>query len=602
MKKLFFSFALISCTLHAQNDTISLQPLILNDAFLTNHYKSQSIIALNDSIINQNPGQLTQLLQAETPIYFKENGRGMVSSPSFRGTLASHTAVVWNGINVNSSMNGQTDFNVFNSNSYDGILIQPGGGSIGYGTGAIGGTIHLLNKFDYNKGLRQSVNLGYGSFDTWTGKYQLKYSSKKFSSSVDYSRNQSDNDYKVPNYLTYNRNAKYYFNAINANFGYRFNPKNEVKIYSMFNFGKREFPLVDINSTPNGYENLDYRIMSEWNFKPNDKWLSELKLAYIHEENDFFTNIHQDFSTNLEVNNYILKYYLKHQITQNFQLAVLSEALYSEGGGNNLKSSTRNSFNFALIAKHQLSDFLSYEASVRQDFSNKFNNPFIYALGINYRPITVYQLRTNISKNYRIPTYNDLFWRTGGNPDLKSESAYQLEIGNDYLGQNLKIQSNLFYNKIDDMIQWIPSQNNSNIWTPININQVKTYGLELIGSYNYKAFRFNTTYSYIKTKDEKTGKELMYSPNHKWTASAQYTYKHLSAYIQNIYTGKVYTVTDESATLRDFWTTNIGLNYTISSNYNVSFKVNNIFDQDYQTQENRWQPGINYNIQIQIKF
>ena len=499
-------------------------------------------------------------------------------------------------------MNGQTDFNVFNSNSYDGILIQPGGGSIGYGTGAIGGTIHLLNKFDYNKGLRQSVNLGYGSFDTWTGKYQLKYSSKKFSSSVDYSRNQSDNDYEIPNYLTYNRNAKYYFNAINANFGYRFNPKNEVKIYSMFNFGKREFPLVDINSTPNGYENLDYRIMSEWNFTPNDKWLSELKLAYIHEENNFFTNIHQDFSTNLEVDNYILKYYLKHQITQNFQLAVLSEALYSEGGGNNLKSSTRNSFNFALIATHQLFDFLSYEASVRQDFSNKFNNPFIYALGVNYRPITAYQLRTNISKNYRIPTYNDLFWRTGGNPDLKSESAYQLEIGNDYLGKNLKIQSNLFYNKIDDMIQWIPSQNNSNIWTPININQVKTYGLELIGSYNYKAFRFNTTYSYIKTKDEKTGKELMYSPNHKWTASAQYTYKHLSAYIQNIYTGKVYTVTDESATLRDFWTTNIGLNYTISSNYNVSFKVNNIFDQDYQTQENRWQPEINYNIQIQIKF
>lgn len=100
MKKLFFSFALISCTLHAQNDTISLQPLILNDAFLANHYKSQSIIALNDSIINQNPGQLTQLLQAETPIYFKENGRGMVSSPSFRGTLASHTAVVWNGMEL----------------------------------------------------------------------------------------------------------------------------------------------------------------------------------------------------------------------------------------------------------------------------------------------------------------------------------------------------------------------------------------------------------------------------------------------------------------------------------------------------------------------
>ena len=94
----------------------------------------------------------------------------------------------------------------------------------------------------------------------------------------------------------------------------------------------------------------------------------------------------------------------------------------------------------------------------------------------------------------------------------------------------------------------------------------------------------------------------MYSPNHKWTASAQYTYKHISAFVQNVYTSKVFTLADESATLNDIWTTNIGVNYTISPHYNVYFKVNNVFDRNYQTQENRWQPGINYNIQMQINF
>ncbi|MFV0231755.1 Plug domain-containing protein [Empedobacter falsenii] len=158
MKIFFLCFNLIAGIAFAQTDTISLKPLIMNDVFLKNHYKSQSVIKLNDSILEQNPNQLTQVLQAQTPLYFKENGRGMVSSPSFRGTLASHTAVVWNGINVNSQTTGQTDFNLFTSNSFDGMIVKPGGGSIAYGTGAIGGTIHLLNKTEYNKGLNQKIS------------------------------------------------------------------------------------------------------------------------------------------------------------------------------------------------------------------------------------------------------------------------------------------------------------------------------------------------------------------------------------------------------------------------------------------------------------
>ncbi|NEN12610.1 TonB-dependent receptor, partial [Escherichia coli] len=55
-------------------------------------------------------------------------------------------------------------------------------------------------------------------------------------------------------------------------------------------------------------------------------------------------------------------------------------------------------------------------------------------------------------------------------------------------------------------------------------------------------------------------------------------------------------------TLDGFWLTNLGINYTITPLYSVSMRVNNLFNQEYQTQENRWQPGTNYNIQIQIKF
>lgn len=602
MKNFFLCFNLIAGIAFAQTDTISLKPLIMNDVFLKNHYKSQSVIKLNDSILEQNPNQLTQVLQAQTPLYFKENGRGMVSSPSFRGTLASHTAVVWNGINVNSQTTGQTDFNLFTSNSFDGMIVKPGGGSIAYGTGAIGGTIHLLNKTEYNKGLNQKISLGYGSFDTWSGKYKLNYSTEKLSSSLAYVRSQSDNDYSIPNFMKKNLNGKYFFNTINANFGYKIDSKNELKLYSMFNFGSREFPLVDIGSTPSGYDNNDYRVMTEWNFNPTETWQSQLKLAYVREESSFFNNIHHTYSDDLEVDNYVLKYYLNHQLTSNFEVAISSEANYNQGSGNNLSKSDQNSLNFALIAKHKLSDHFAYEASVRQDFSNQYQNPFIYSLGFNYRPINSYQLRGNISKNFRNPTYNDLFWKTGGNPDLKSESAYQFEMGNDFISKNLNIQTNIFYNKLSDMIQWIPSQSNSSYWIPRNVNRAETYGFELIGDYKWNAFTFNTTYGFTRTKDKSKNKELMYSPRHKWTSSAQYTYKQLSAFVQNSYTSKVFSDSEEEKIIDNFWVTNLGLSYTISPLYSVFIRVNNVFNQHYQTQENRWQPGINYTLQIQIKF
>ena len=32
-----------------------------------------------------------------------------------------------------------------------------------------------------------------------------------------------------------------------------------------------------------------------------------------------------------------------------------------------------------------------------------------------------------------MPTFNDLYWEGSGNPDLKPESSYQAEIGNEFI-------------------------------------------------------------------------------------------------------------------------------------------------------------------------
>src|SRR5690606_13909189 len=145
--KLLLCFTIFLCQcVSAQSNAILLDEVIISDVTLREFSKSQSILTITDSTITKNNASLTDLLKFTTPIYFKENGYGMVSSPSFRGTTAQQTAVIWNGININSQFNGQTDFNTISSKSFNEIDVKSGGGSVVYGTSAIGGSIHLNNQ------------------------------------------------------------------------------------------------------------------------------------------------------------------------------------------------------------------------------------------------------------------------------------------------------------------------------------------------------------------------------------------------------------------------------------------------------------------------
>ncbi|WP_458625918.1 TonB-dependent receptor [Winogradskyella sp. PC D3.3] len=108
----------------------------------------------------------------------------MVSSPSFRGTNASQTAVIRNGISINSQLTGQTDFNTINTTNFKSVVIRSGGGSVQYGSGAIGGSIHLNNTLSFSPHFDNTVTLSYGSYDTKNLSYLSSYAKDKWSFNI----------------------------------------------------------------------------------------------------------------------------------------------------------------------------------------------------------------------------------------------------------------------------------------------------------------------------------------------------------------------------------------------------------------------------------
>ncbi|WP_068596593.1 TonB-dependent receptor plug domain-containing protein [Vaginella massiliensis] len=599
MKKSFLLLVFCPLLAYAQQDTIALKSVDISDYFL-NANQHQQVIELSDSTQKQHEALLSDIIQFRTPIYLKQNGAAMVSSPSFRGTTASQTAVLWNGINVNAATNGQADFNQFFNNASQRIDVKLGGGSIAHGTGAIGGSVHLQNHFDFGQGWQNELSLQVGSFETYHAHYFTQYSNDRLAAQLGYNRFQTKNNYRTPNEAGRNLNGEYLLNQFNLGVAYKLNAHNQLKLISETNFGDRHFSLVSPNETPTKYETWNHRFLTEWSFAQR-RFESNLRLAYLNETSDYFTRLTSQNPSSLNVETLLAKYWAAYRITPNMKLHFLTDFSHNRGNGDKIDDKKRDIWSVGLMMQHQLSPTFRYEIGARKEETSAFESPILYSIGLVNEWTTWWKMRLHHSKNYRIPTYNDLYWEASGNPNLKAENAYQFEMGNEWKFKQLELKWNLYYNTILDLIQWVPS-GSSSLWVPINQAKVKTYGSELMLLARYNKLSFDALYAYTQTHNEKTDKALIYTPEHQVKASLQFHQKWWNVFAQLLYTGKVYTLTDESEQLNDNTVVNLGGSVELFKAFDLQVKINNIFDHYYQSLLNRWMPGINYQITILYKF
>ncbi|WBL27177.1 TonB-dependent receptor plug domain-containing protein [Zunongwangia sp. HGR-M22] len=604
---LIVALGLFTSKIFSQTDNITvLDTVLLSDDKLEKFSTGQHITSLSDSLLTRNNPLLTEVLSFNTPIYFKENGLGMVSSPSFRGTSASQTAVIWNGININSQFNGQLDFNTVNSGAYNQISVRGGGGSVVYGTGAIGGSVHLNNILSFKKQQEHHLLLRYGSFNTLDARYNFKTAKNNWSLNLAISRNSSDNDYGYPNDRGKNLNGEFYNNSAYVTLGYRFNSKNTLKFISELYDGERHFSLIRPSENRTKYIDRTYRNLLEWNSEFSN-FTQITRLAFIEEKYQYYGNINTDNFTFGNAQSYIAKYDLAYEASKNILFNTVIQNTYTKGEGSSIAENKRNIFSAAVLMKHCLTKKLKYEIGLRKEATENYDSPLLFSFGADYRFSDFYTLKFNGSRNFRIPTYNDLYWASAGNPDLNPETSNQAEIGNVFNIKNIELGLTLFYNQVEDMIRWLPGADG--VWRPMNEDKVEIYGVESYINWRKKFSRnkiveVNFNYAYNVSENAENNRQLIYVPFHKINGNITYQIHRFTPSIQFLYNGKVFTRTDHSDELEGYFLTNLGLSYAIDKrqHWQLGGKVNNLFNTEYQNVENRWMPGINFNMYINFKF
>ncbi|WP_034258761.1 TonB-dependent receptor [Aequorivita capsosiphonis] len=601
-------FMLLLCTFAAQAQLDAIQELpevVLADAKLLHFSKGFKVEKLSDSVIKRNATSLTETLRYNSSIYFKENGFGMVSSPSFRGTNAAQTAVIWNGININSNFTGQTDFNTISPLNYDAISIRSGGGGVQYGSGAVGGSIHLNNNFSFDKTNSTNLGLRYGSFSTIAANASTTQSWDDHYLNVGVDFISSENDYDYVGKSKTNNHGQFLRFSAKVNEARKL--KNGFASWnSEYSYNDRNFSGSLNTLGRDAYKDINTRNL--WQLQQNiGVFTTKASFAHLFEEYKYFPSSEKYYYEGGKANTFIGALQTEVFLLKKLRLNGKLEYDYVSASGENVGDNSRKTLAAVVLLNHKISDKLSYGVNLRKEFLNDFDNPFLFSADAKWKLTNNYALRLNGSKNYRVPTFNDLYWYAGGNFQLQPETSYQVEVGQDFVFGNLKADVAAYYISSKDLIKWIPG--NGGLWVPVNINKTENYGVEV--NLNY-AFNFNkrnrlslnANYSYTKAEDLEKEKQLIYVPFHKAGGSLQYDSKNLSAYIQGLFNGEAFTTTDNSDRVDAYSVFNIGIDYKFAFIPNITFggRLKNVFNTYYENVAYRPMPSrsieifLNFNI------
>ena len=607
MCRLFFKCiqVLVACLafiqLYAQNDTTRVLDEVVITGMNLSRFSSGTIIQRTDLGTN---GALAEIGNTST-IHFKNYGNQQLSTIAFRGTSANHTNVVWNGLQVNSASLGQTDFSVWPAFLTDQVIIQRGGGSSLFGSGAIGGSV-IIDNSRIQKDSTISIYSAHGSFGQWDLglKAQLNLS-QNITSVTKVFRGVIDNDFPLerggrqPHAIVKRMGGSQQFTLVHQ----------KGKIFSEVAFAEndRDIQPTITSSQRSGLITRELRAVVN----------HELDLA----EGLFLTTA--GFNSNKTIfNDSIRTSSYRFTINQSFEKSIF-ENLHFRVGGSFIHEWAVSENYSEVEMQNQTHAFTSWTffpirsleltANLRATIQNE-NEVLIPSLGMNYGLLSsndhLVNLRGQVSLDYRAPTFNDLFWRPGGIPSLRPESSKNYEAGIDWNYKKTQIRLTGFHSSIEDWIQWLPVEG---VWTPRNVRKINTKGIESSirssGKIGQMAMTVYLEHTYVLSEDQGLEQEnqLPYTPKHELIHQLTLGYRDYQLMLRGSLTSDRYATLTNSVPSRidGFYLFDAAISRSLALSgmaLNIKFSTQNLFNTNYQVVKNHAMPGRSFLIELSTKF
>ncbi|SDD58261.1 iron complex outermembrane recepter protein [Algoriphagus faecimaris] len=598
-----------------KQDTVSLSPIEIEASFIDRYDQGQKQVTWEKKDLASFQSQsLARLLAAQSPVFIREYGPGMLASPSFRGTSAGHTSIFWNGIPLNSPSLGQSDLSLLPVFAFESASLHFGSNGALIGNEAIGGSLHLHSNYEFEQGFSARFSQEMGSFGQANTQIKGSYSSDKLYFQSKFYRQSAENNYTFKNLalpgtpIQEQDHAEVNQMGYSQDFAWKINNSKKLKTSFWYHEADREIlPPMGSNSQDRQRDQSFRTVVDYEKLGKKSSWL--FKGGLVREKQVFNESI------NL-TNQLFLGAEWDYQAKEDWFFHLGTRLSHIQGDLDTYEAVDQRIELFQSI-RYQPKDNFSLALNLRQlSFADQLQ-PWIPSIGMDWefwkKKNQSLKWKASLGRGFKVPTLNDRFWNPGGNPELLPEKSWTAETGLEWKAGNFSQSLTTYRLHVENWIIWLPQ---GSFWSPQNIREVRSDGIEYQGSYTYKSgnFSWSTQWQYslnravtVQSDSEMNlGRQLPYTPRHQASLLLRVTFKQFQISSQNSYNGNRKITADSARSLNAFFLNDLHFDFLGLSVGNVKvplqFRIQNIGNTDYQVIYLRPMPGRSYHFNLSIQL
>ncbi|SFI29114.1 TonB-dependent vitamin B12 receptor [Nitrosomonas sp. Nm34] len=556
---------------------------------------SVTVISRKD-IERQQARSLEDLFRGVLGINVNNNGGpGKGTFLQMRGTESDHVLVLIDGIKAGSATSGTTAFENIPVEQIERIEIVRGPRSSLYGSEAIGGVIQIFTRKGVGEGIKPSFSFGGGSYTTFNGSIGLSGGGKQgwFNMTVSGIGTSGFNactgsatagcftDQPDPDRDGY-RNV-----AGSARAGYRFQNGLEIEGNFMHSAGKTEFDGSFVNKAVIAQQVFG----GSARFSPFDFWRVNIIAGRSRDDADNYLG--KVFMTRFDTTRDTITWQNNFMLHQNHQLTVGTD--YQHDQVNSTEAFTVNSRgNWGVFAQY-LASLAAHnvQLSLRHDDNQQFGSRVTGGAGWGYAITDKVRLIASFGSAFKAPTFNELFFPGFGNANLRPEESRSFEFGvrgsPDWGNWSL----NVYQTRIDELIAF-----DASILAPANIDQARIQGLEAVLGTQIMGWQLNGNLTFLDPENRSSG----LNKGNILPRRAEQTFRlDIDRQFGRYRVGAMFLAEGErfddianTRKLDSYVKFDLRAEYIMSKHWRLLGRIENLFNEHYETAAFFNQPGRNF--------
>jgi vitamin B12 transporter len=527
----------------------------------------------------------------------QSGGAGQPASIFLRGTNADHLLVLIDGVKVGSATLGTSPFQNLPIEQIERIEVVPGPRSSLYGSEAIGGVIQIFTRRGGGP-LTPRLSLSGGTLGTGSVSASISGGGDHgwFNVGANLERTDGINacdgrpaPFAGCGVTEPDRDGSRNL-GVNLRAGYEFSELAKIDVHLLSSENRADF---DGSIFAGNVSRAEQQIVgAKATLKPLPPWTLTLSTG---QSLDRYRSYYDDEEAGLD------EVFVDSFETTRDTLSLQNDVRFAPGQLGTLGLDYQNdridgSVDYSEDSRDNLGVFGEYQGrfgptdlklSLRQDDNQQFGNHGTGNAALGYRFDSGLQMSLAYGTAFKAPSFNDLYYPYYGNPDLDPEQSHSLELG---LNGDLPLDSvangrwgiSVYQTDIDDLITY-----DSTILAAANVQRARIRGLEATSSARVLDWDVGASLTLLEPENrsdgDNQGSVLPRRPEQTFKLDVDRQFQRWSAGASLFIAGRRFDDLANQVRLDPYTLVDLRAEYAITTALRVQARLENAFDEDYET-------------------